>query len=134
MRINFKDLFKYKEIRFLFVGVLNTIVGYGVYAFFIFIGAHYSIAFLLSSIIGVAHSYFWNKCFTFKSKDKSPLELLRFVFVYVLSYLINLFLLYVMVDLFILNKYAAGAAGIFITAVMSYVGHDKISFGKGKSE
>ena len=89
---------------------------------------HYSIAFLLSSIIGITHSYLWNKSFTFKSKDKSPSEFLRFVSVYIVSYLLNLFLLYVMVDLFILNKYAAGAAGIAFTTVISFIGHNLFSF------
>ena len=31
-----KKLFKYKEIRFLFVGGINTIVGYGSYAILLF--------------------------------------------------------------------------------------------------
>lgn len=130
--MNAKGLFKYKEARFIFVGILNTLVGYGAYALFVFWGMHYGIAFLFSSVIGVVHSYLWNKSFTFKSKDKSPSEFFRFISVYIISYLLNLFLLYVMVDLFILNKYIAGAVGIFLTAVISYVGHDKISFGKGK--
>jgi len=30
--------------RFIFVGILNTIFGYSVFAFFIFVGMHYSIA------------------------------------------------------------------------------------------
>jgi len=42
--------------------------------------------------------------------------------------LLNLFLLYVMVDLFILNKYVAGAAGIAFTTVISFIGHNLFSF------
>ena len=46
-----KSLYKDKKIRFLFVGVLNTAVGYGLYALFIFFGWHYVLAQTLSTLI-----------------------------------------------------------------------------------
>jgi putative flippase GtrA len=123
-----RELFKDRKIRFLFVGVLNTIFGYAVYALFIYLGMHYLAAQFFGSILAVAHSYLWNKYFTFKSAEKSAGEVIRFISVYAASYVLNMILLYVLIGRLKINAYAAGAAGIFITTIISYVGHKKVSF------
>ena len=60
-----KNLFKIEQIRFLFVGGLNTIVGYGTYALLIMMNLNYLLANTISTIVGVIHSYIWNRNFTF---------------------------------------------------------------------
>ncbi len=131
MRLNdkIKNLYKDKKIRFLFVGVLNTAVGYGLYALFIFFGWHYIVAQTLSTLIGVAHSYVWNKYFTFGKTARSFKEALRFVSVYVVSYLISLLLQYLMIDKAGMSAYIAGLISLVFTTVISYVGHNFYSFG-----
>jgi putative flippase GtrA len=121
-------LFEDKKIRFLFVGALNTIFGYAVYAFFIYLRMHYFLAQLLSSILAIAHSYLWNKYFTFRSPGISASEIMRFVSVYAVSYLMNMGILYVSIEYFKWNAYFAGFICLFVTAVVSYVGHKSISF------
>lgn len=132
--INFiKNLFKRKEIRFLFVGGINTVVGYGSYALFIFLGLNYVAAQTFSTIIGVINSYFWNKYFTFKQPYKSFAEIIKFLSVYLVSYLMNLLILYIFVDILKLNEYAAGLLGLIFTTLISYFGHNYFSFRKRKS-
>jgi|ERR1035437_396742 putative flippase GtrA len=121
-----------RKVRFLFVGVLNTVVGYGTYALFIYLKMHYILAMIFSSIISVTHSYLWNKHFTFKSTDKSFAEAIRFVMVYAVGILLNMVLLYVCITLCRINAYAAGATTLLITTVISYIGHKKISFRSAK--
>ena len=70
----FMKIFKIQEIRFLFVGGLNTIVGYGIYAILIFLNINYLLSNTISTILGVLHSYLWNRFFTFKSKEKASKE------------------------------------------------------------
>lgn len=123
-----KKLFEDRKIRFLFVGVLNTIVGYGAYALCIFAGLHYFIAQLIASVIGITHSYLWNKFFTFRVLKRSVSEAVRFVLVYAAAYGINMILLYVMIDKAGMNAYIAGAAGLITTTIISYTGHKYISF------
>ena len=84
-----KKLFSYQPIRFLFVGGLNTLVGYGIYALLVYIGVNYLLANTISTIIGIAHSYLWNRFFTFKSKNKAIKEITKFVSVYIVSYLLG---------------------------------------------
>jgi putative flippase GtrA len=127
-----KNLFSRKEIRFLFVGGINTTVGYGSYALMIFLGLPYIIAQSVSTIIGTINSYFWNKYFTFKQPQKSIREVLRFILVYGASYVVNVLLLFVCVELLGVNEYGAGLIGLIFTTAISYIGHNFFSFKKSK--
>ncbi len=125
-----KTLFADKRIRFLMVGGINTGVGYGFYALFIALGLNAYLATTFSTILGVINSYFWNKYFTFRQPKKSLAEVLRFVTVYAVSYGANLALVYVFVDRMGMNSYVSGAVCLFVTTILSYVGHNFFSFKK----
>jgi len=75
-----KQILKKQEFRFLFVGGLNTLVGYGIYALLLFFQVNYLIANTISTIIGIGHSYLWNRFYTFKSKEKASKEILKLYF------------------------------------------------------
>lgn len=124
-----KSLYKNKKIRFLFVGALNTAVGYGLFSLFIFLGLHYIVAQTLSTLIGIAHSYLWNKYFTFGKTARSFKEALRFVSVYAVSYLISLLLQYLMIERAGISAYLAGFVSLVFTTIISYAGHNYYSFG-----
>lgn len=123
-----KLLINDKKIRFLLVGGINTFVGYGSFAFFIFINLHYFIAQLLSTIIGVVNSYIWNKYYTFRSIRLSFWEMIRFLTVYSISYLLNMALLFILISKMGVSAYIAGAVGLAITTIISYLGHNMFSF------
>lgn len=53
------DQFQY-EIRFVIVGVINTIVGVGSYVLFVKLGMNYLLANVFSMTIGTANSYLWS--------------------------------------------------------------------------
>lgn len=120
------------EIRFIFVGGINTSVGYGIYALCLFGGIHYAIAQSISTVVGVMNSYLWNKFFTFKQPRKSISEFAKFVSVYAASYILTLLLLWIFIDILGINDYFSGAAGLVITTVISYVGHKRFSFDVSK--
>lgn len=121
-------LFDRREVRFLIVGVINTAVGYGAYVLFLALGLNYLIAGTLSTIIGVANSYIWNRFFTFKSKGKAVNELARFSLVYLVSYCISMLFLYLVVGVFGLNAYIAGGVNLILTTLISWFGHKNFSF------
>lgn len=78
-------------IKFLIVGVINTLVGTGV-MFFLYNIIHtgYWFASAANYVVGSIVSYFLNKHFTFKNKDRSFKVIVRFVLnitiCYVLAY------------------------------------------------
>lgn len=74
-------------IRFLLVGVANTIFGYTIFAMFILLGLHYAVAVLLASICGVLWNFKTTGTIVFKNRDNRLI--LRFIGVYVLIYFLN---------------------------------------------
>lgn len=74
-------------IRFLGVGVLNTIFGYGCYALLVVIGLHYSLALAISTICGIFFNFKTLGALVFNSSDNR--RIFRFILVYIFAYLIN---------------------------------------------
>ena len=139
-----KTLYYDKRVRFLFVGGLNTLVGVGVtWLVYVCFGVSifekeelvwyvYLTGTLAGQIVGTVHSYFWNKYFTFRSKERSGTEFLRFVLVYAVQYALNLGITA------LLNKLIAIPALVtvvttFVCTVLSYLGHNFFSFRKKKA-
>jgi putative flippase GtrA len=88
-------------LRFLLIGLLNTLFGYSVYAFFIIIGFHYALASLFSTILGVLFNFHTIRVYVFKNHNTQLL--IRFIMVYGVVYLLNV------TGLFILKAMSIGA-------------------------
>ena len=104
--------------RFIAVGVLNTLVGYLLYALFLYLGFNYILASLFSTVLGVL--------FNFHSIGKlvfggySYRKILRFFSVYGLIYLLNISGL-ALLDTLGINLYLAGALLLGPLAIVSFV-------------
>jgi len=123
-----KKLLESQKSRFLLVGCLNTLVGYGFYALFLWMQIPYLIANTLSTICGVIHSYFWNRYFTFKSKQKAWKEITKFITVYGISYMMSICFLFILVKKLGINPYVSGVFNVGITTIISWFGHKYFSF------
>ena len=84
-----KQLLSLEQVRFIIVGVLNTIIGMAamLIAYNIF-HLGYWISSAMDYIIGSIFSYFANKYFTFQSEKKSGAEVVRFVINIVVCYVL----------------------------------------------
>ncbi len=103
--------------RFLIVGCVNTVIGYGAILFVQYVlSAGHLAANAIGYLIGGSGSYLLNKSFTFRSARAHSEALPRFVLVVVGCYLINLLVLEISVSQWQLP--AALAQGL---AVLSYV-------------
>ena len=82
---------KYAQpVKFLAVGVINTIVGYGVmFGTYNLLGWDYWLASAANYVVGSVCSFFLNKYFTFQAKSFSAGEVVRFVFCILLCYLVG---------------------------------------------
>jgi putative flippase GtrA len=74
-------------LRFLLVGALNTVVGYGLYLLGLWVGLHYSAAIALATVLGALFNFKSTGTLVFRSRDNSLL--LRFLGVYGVVYLTN---------------------------------------------
>lgn len=75
-------------IKFIFIGIINTIFGYGIYLLFLLIGFNFVIAALLSTILGIIFNFFTTGRFVFKSTNNYLI--LKFVIVYIFIYLFTI--------------------------------------------
>lgn len=116
-----------KLIRFFIVGGINTIFGYSVFAILIFLKFHYSIATLLSVILGVL--------FNFKTTGKLVFEntnnflIFKFIGVYVIIYILNVVSLKIL-EIIKVNMYLAGMLLILPMAIVSFMLNNKFVFKK----
>lgn len=78
-----------KLLRFLMVGVANTLVGAGVmFALYNLLGVGYWVSSAANYIVGGILSFFLNKYFTFSNKERSLSQVLRFILTVSLCYLV----------------------------------------------
>ena len=82
---------KYAQpVKFLAVGVINTIVGYGVmFGTYNLLGWDYWLASAANYVVGSLCSFFLNKYFTFQSKKFSAGEVVRFVLCILVCYFVG---------------------------------------------
>lgn len=109
---------KKQFIAFILVGGLNTLFGYGVYAFFIFIGFHYLFASLFSRMLGFIFNFFTMGKLVFKKWDIKLIK--KFITFNVITY----FLFILLIKLFSvckINVYMSGLIASGFMAILSYL-------------
>src|ERR1700681_3661511 len=78
-------------IKFIFVGVLNTLFGYLTFSLLIFLGLHYYLAFFLATCVGILFNFKTFGTLVFNNSEKKLL--VKFIAVYLVVYLINIAIL-----------------------------------------
>src|SRR3990167_1084147 len=74
----------YQFSKFLLVGMVNTIFGYGVFAICIYFGLPYPVATLIMTLLGIAFNFLTVGTLVFKNTNKNLI--LQFFFVYAILY------------------------------------------------
>lgn len=136
-------------VRFLLVGVSNTLFGYGCYAAFVAVYKHFlpthvlyltvDLASITATPLGVTMSFLTYKFFVFRTKGNYFREWLRCMLVYGAASLPNLILLPLVTRLLMTvhslrgaAPYLAGAIVMGGVALFTYVAHKKFSFAPSK--
>lgn len=84
-----RALFDRHLLRFLLVGVLNTLVGSALmFGLYNLAGSSYPVATAANVILTSILSYFLNKYFTFEQKQRSAAEAVRFALTIAVSYFV----------------------------------------------
>ena len=103
-RSDLGEFIQSKLVKFLTVGILNTLFGYAVFAILLFVGFAYPVALFLATIIGVIFNFFNFGKVVF-SDHCDWMKFLKFVAVYVAIYAVNGVGLRILVQYFMLNPY-----------------------------
>ena len=117
-------------IRFLSVGLLNTIFGYTVYALLIYVRVPYLIALLISTVAGVIFNYFSFGRLVFHG-HRGRHVFIRFIITYVITYIANATILYVLNKQFLFNPYVGQIVCIPMSVLLSWLLMHKWVFKKG---
>lgn len=120
-------LLHYKALRFLLTGGLNTVVCLGFFAILIKHGVNYLLASTIVFIFGIIEGYVLSSALVFRHKI-SFRPLLRYAVVYIVSYIVNIVLLYVCVELVNLGKFNGQVITSLLIAVMNYILIKKLVF------
>ena len=121
--------------KFGFVGVLNTIIGYG--SFILFLNyTNYMVALIISHLIGVTHSFIWNKYWIFKSSgvgiSAGIYEFAKFNSVYAGVFLTNAIILIISVNILNIDPRISLLIALPLITIISFMGQKYWSFGKRK--
>lgn len=114
-------------IRFLLVGIINTIFGYLIFSLFIYLGFHFSIAIIFSTLAGILFNFKTIGIIVFKSRENRLI--FKFFLVYLIIYVINLIGLKAL-GFYSPNRYMDQAILAPFLAVVSYLLNKKFVFNK----
>jgi putative flippase GtrA len=112
-------------IKFGIVGLSNTFISYGVYAGLVYLGLYYLIASIISFVVSVLNSFYWNHKYVFSVKDNEHRHFWKSLIKTFIAYgftglLLNNIFLYIAVDFFKLSKYLAPIIILIITVPINF--------------
>jgi putative flippase GtrA len=119
--------FDRRFIRFILVGVVNSLFSYGVYSLFLFLNVHYAGAATLASGIGALFNFKTIGRLVFKNSENRLL--FRFLGVYILTWALTIGLLWFCAH-YGINLYLAGFMLAFPMAALSFLLQDRFVFVK----
>ena len=115
-------------VRYAIVGLANTGVGFGMYACVLLLQGGLVWALVIAQISGMINSLIWNKHWTFRSPERSGMEIVRFIAVYSGTFVVNLIVLRVLVGELGWGKYEAQLVALPVIICAGYVGHRTWTF------
>ncbi|WP_368042572.1 GtrA family protein [Ectobacillus sp. JY-23] len=107
-------------IKFCIVGVTNTSISLIVYYFLLNADVPYLLASTLAYCAGLLNGYLLSSSFVFKQKRTAG-QALKFISVYISSLLINLLLLFCLVDVFIISEFPAQVIVTFFNVFYNFI-------------
>lgn len=106
-------------IKFCVVGGMNTGVSLVFYWLLLKLGMHYLYANGVGYIAGVLTGYILSSKYVFKTK-KTVGTFLKFIFVYLITFVVNIALMYILVDKLLFSEIIAPVIVIMINLIINY--------------
>ncbi len=114
--------------KYLAIGVINTIVGYGIIFSLMYIGTSPYLSNLTGYCVGIVVSYCLNKNFNFRSKLPHRKSFPRFVFILFIAYFANVITLTIALEIFEINKYIAQIISGAVYVMIGFTGSKFVAF------
>jgi putative flippase GtrA len=115
-----RALTNHRILRFLSVGMLNTIFGYAVYAILLFVNVPYLIALFIATVAGVIFNYFSFGRLVFRGLG-GRVVFGKFIITYVIVYISNAVLLDLLTKNLIFSPYVGQVICIPLSVLLSWI-------------
>lgn len=123
--------FQIQFLKFIGVGVLNTLISLGVIYLCMHVGINYRLSNLIGYGAGVLNSFIWNKLWVFRSKEKNVLwEMFLFGITFAACYGIQYGVLLLLVEKMQINLYLAQLIAMGVYTVCNFLLNRFITFRK----
>lgn len=126
-----KHINKYKDItifRYLIAGVINTFVGVGLGILLLLtLPFHYTLTVFISTFLGVCFNYFMSVKYVFRAKS-SNYKIILYFSIYFLMYLVNMLLMYILINQFGMNDIISFIIGAPFIIGLTYLLQKKLIF------
>lgn len=110
---------KHQAIRYLFAGGLNTVISLLLYYGLLKLHVNYLVATSIANVFGVIEGFLLNAILVFKHKVKLS-GLIKYSSVYGISFVNNLAIMYVFVELLYVSKWLAPIPTTIICTLLNY--------------
>jgi|EndMetStandDraft_6_1072998.scaffolds.fasta_scaffold02288_5 putative flippase GtrA len=117
-------------VVFILVGGINTVFGYSIFAFFIFLKISYYLAFLFAASLGLIFNFMTTGRIVFKNKDFSLFY--KFIIISIIMYFLHLILIRI-INVHINNFYISGLMTMSVTALIAFYLNKKIFTSKNST-
>lgn len=114
---NVHRILKFDVVRFVLVGVLNTVFSYGVYALLLYLGLSYALANFVALALGIPFSFRTQSVLVFRNRDRGLFY--RYAVFWLVIFLVNVALIALAIRGG-LNAYTAGALALLPMTLISY--------------
>lgn len=120
-----------QPLRYLVVGVWNTVFGYGLFAALQWTlghAVHYTVILTIAQVVATVNAFICYRLLVFKVRGNVLLDFWRFSLVYIGAYLLNLAALPLLVEGLGMGVLVAQALVVAATVVASFFMHRDFSF------
>ena len=122
----------YKQFfKFVIVGIINTLINLLIlYILTEFFGVYYMLSAVIAFLFAVTNSFLLNKTWTFEEyiKYKIKYKYIQFIIISIIALVINLILLYILVEYFDIWYMAAQIVGVLSNLLVNFFGNKLWTF------
>jgi len=122
-----RTLYEKQLVRFVLVGVINTLFSYAIYCALVFAGLSFAFANLIALVLGIVFSFKTQGRLVFRNSGGR--QFVKFVLVWGILYFVSVVIIGKL-TIYGLSAYRAGAVALFVTSVLSYVAQKFFIFRK----
>ena len=128
-----KSDIKIQFIKFIGVGVINTIVSLSAIYLCMELGINYKLSNFIGYVVGVINSFLWNKLWIFKSHGKNIItEILFFFITFAICYMLQYVVLVFLAEKLELNKYISQLIAMACYTISNFILNKFLTFRNGK--